>query len=397
MFAVMLGPNIPPTITRLARRPRVLVVDDVTPTRAFLTDSLAQEGYEVIDALDGSSAIALVASDSADLVIADALLPGIDGMEMCRRVRQELGKVDLPFIVMTGGDNHLSRIRDVGADDFVTKPIDFSELRVRVRRLLQVKASADRRESQHRALTLQLEVSEQALLDAERLAFLGVTAGSIGHELGNVLAVLLSAGKCIESSVAAHERVDIGDVRDLMAAIEHVREHTKSLAMIGRPARAREDTYDIADLVRESIRLLQRAGRLREVNVEIVVKSDETLLVHTNRVRIEQVILNLVSNAADALVASGRPYAQRQVRVEVVKTDEACRVSIADNGLGIAASQMQKIFEPYFTTKPIGKGTGLGLPVCRKILSSYGSDLRVESVEGKGSTFWFELPLIQMI
>ncbi len=397
MFAVMLGPNIPPTTTRLARRPRVLVVDDVTPTRAFLTDSLAQEGYEVIDALDGSSAIALVASDSADLVIADALLPGIDGMEMCRRVRQELGKVDLPFIVMTGGDNHLSRIRDVGADDFVTKPIDFSELRVRVRRLLQVKASADHRESQHRALTLQLEVSEQALLDAERLAFLGVTAGSIGHELGNVLAVLLSAGKCIESSVAAHERVDIGDVRDLMAAIEHVREHTKSLAMIGRPARAREDTYDIADLVRESIRLLQRAGRLREVNVEIVVKSDETLLVHTNRVRIEQVILNLVSNAADALVASGKPYAQRQVRVEVVKTDEACRVSIADNGLGIAASQVQKIFEPYFTTKPIGKGTGLGLPVCQKILSSYGSDLRVESAEGKGSTFWFELPLIQMI
>lgn len=374
------------------------MVDDATPTRALLTDSLVQEGYDVIDALDGSAAIAMIASDRADLVIADALLPGIDGMEVCRRIRQDLGKVDLPFIVMTGRDNHLSRIKDVGADDFVTKPIDFSELRVRVRRLLQVKASADRRESQHRALTTQLEVSEQALLDAERLAFLGVTAGSIGHELGNVLAVLMSAGKCIESSVAAQETVDIADVRDLMAAIEHVREHTKSLALIGRPARARDDTYDISELVRDSIRLLQRAGRLREVNMEVAVKSDETLLVHTNRVRIEQVVLNLVSNAADALVMSGKPYGQRMVRVEVAKLDEdTCRVSVRDNGHGIAQAQIEKIFEPYFTTKPIGKGTGLGLPVCRKILNGYASDLMVESTEGAGATFWFDLPLIPVI
>lgn len=394
MSLVMQCPELVPTTSPNYRRPRVLVVDDATPARAFLADSLMHEGYDVIDAVDGSAAIELIAAGRADLVIADALLPGIDGMEVCRRTRQDLGKTDLPFIVMTARDDRLSRIKDVGADDFVTKPIDLSELCVRVKKLLQVKAEHD---SQTRALTTQLEGATHALMDAERLAFLGVTAGSIGHELGNVLAVLMSAGKGIEAAIAAQEKVDIEDVRDLMSAIEHVREHTKSLVMIGRPARAREDTYDIGELIRESVRMLERAGRLRDVNFEVALRVDEPMLVHTNRVRIEQVVLNLVSNAADALVSSGKPHAQRKVIVELLKVDDLARVSIIDNGHGIPASLIEHIFEPYFTTKPIGKGTGLGLPVSRKIISGYGRDLHVESQEGEGAKFWFELPLVPVI
>jgi len=373
------------------------VVDDATPSRAFLTDSLAHEGYDVIDAVDGSAAIALIAADSADLVITNTLLPGIDGIEVCRRIRQDLGKNDLPVIVMTARDERLAHIKDLRVDDFVTKPIDLSELCVRVRRLLQVKAQAEQRESQTRALTTQLEGATHALLDAERLAFLGVTAGSIGHELGNVLAVLMSAGTGIETAVAAGEPVDIEEVRDLMAAIEHVREHTRSLVMIGRPARAREDTYDLAELLRETVRMLERAGRLRDVALEMRLPETETLLVHTNRVRIEQVVLNLVSNAADALAMSGKSKSLRKLQVQLAKVDDRARVSVIDNGHGIAAANIKQIFEPYFTTKPIGKGTGLGLPVCRKILNVYDSDLLVSSVEGQGARFWFDLPLVPIL
>ncbi len=355
-----------------------------------MTDSLAHEGYDVVGAVDGSSAIALIAAEGADLVIANAV-------DVCHRIRQDLGKGDIPVIVMASRDDRLARIKDVGVDDFVTKPVDFSELCIRVRRLLNVKAQHEQRESQTRALTSQLEGATHALLDAERLAFLGVTAGSIGHELGNVLAVLVSAGTGIESAVATHDKVDIEDVRDLMSAIEHVREHTKSLVMIGRPARAREDTYDLAELLRETVRMLERAGRLRDVNVDLRIQEGEPILVHTNRVRIEQVVLNLVSNAADALVMAGKPRAQRKVTVELTKEDEKGRVTVSDNGHGIPAASIKQIFEPYFTTKPIGKGTGLGLPVCRKILNVYESDLHVASVEGEGARFWFDLPLVPVL
>ena len=368
----------------------MLVVDDATPSRAFLTDSLAHEGYDVVGAPDGSSAIALIAAEGADLVIANAL-------EVCHRIRQDPGRADIPLIVMTNRDDRLTRIKDVGVDDFVTKPIDLSELCVRVRRLLNVKAQHEQHESQTRALTSQLEGATHALLDAERLAFLGVTAGSIGHELSNVLAVLVSAGSNIEHAIAGHEKVDVADVRDLMAAIEHVREHAKSLVMIGRPARAREDTYDLAELLRETIRMLERAGRLREVIVELRLQENEPILVHTNRVRIEQVVLNLVSNAADALAMSKRPRPQRKLVVELAKVDDKARVTVSDNGHGIPVGNLKQIFEPYFTTKPIGKGTGLGLPVCRKILNAYASDLHVASVEGEGARFWFELALVPVL
>jgi PAS domain S-box-containing protein len=243
----------------------------------------------------------------------------------------------------------------------------------------------------HEMLEAELERTRAQLLQVERLATLGTLAAGVGHELRNISTVLHSLrtyfAECAERGVPPEP----AELEELGQACEHVATHGRHLMDLGRPGRATLERVDLRELVSGSLAMLRTAGITRHVKV-LSSAPESPVWVEASRTRVEQVLLNLVSNAADAV----EPVRDRpaEVRVRLFEDRAAgfacCRVE--DTGVGIPQEKLSSIFEPWFTTKPPGRGTGLGLPVVRTILQECGGNLTVESQVDQGSAFTFRLP-----
>ncbi|WNG22729.1 PAS domain-containing protein [Cystobacter fuscus] len=241
-------------------------------------------------------------------------------------------------------------------------------------------------------LEAELDRTRGQLLQVERLASLGTLAAGVGHELRNISTVLDSLRgafvECAERGVPPARE----ELEELERVCAHVATHGRHLMDLGRPGNAAVERVDLRELVSGTLAMLRTAGVTRYVRVS-AAEPGEPLWVRASRTRVEQVLLNLVRNAADAVESVKDRPAEVRVRLfeECQEGWACCRVE--DTGVGIPAENLGSIFEPWFTTKPPGRGTGLGLPVVRNLLREAGGELSVESRVGHGSAFTFRLPL----
>ena len=395
------APSLPAAATASAP-PRVLVVDDDARNRRLLEAMLAPEGYEIVHASSGEEALARIARDpELALVLLDLAMPGLGGIETCRKVRKELGLVDLPIVFVTAHGERSERIRakDCGADDFLLKPVDETELVARVRNLVERKAYRDERERRRQQLEAELELRTQQLLHADRLILLGTLAGAVGHELNNVARVLTSSLELVAESARKGAPADGEDLQTMKAATGHLQAHARQLLTLARPGPDRLERLDLRGVVDEAVQFLRAASRLRGVRVETDLPP-VPLWAWVNRIRLEQVLLNLVGNAIDAVHGEREPRRRVRVRLQVLDFTEergpAVSCEVTDTGPGMSAEVEAQIFTPYFTTKGPERGTGLGLVVVRQIVESYGGTVSCRSVLGQGTTFTFDLPLQQV-
>jgi signal transduction histidine kinase len=231
------------------------------------------------------------------------------------------------------------------------------------------------------------EISSQ-LLRAERLATLGNLATGVGHELANLATIFQGVVLGVKDAYEEKQLPEARDIQELERLSEHLKQHAKHLLNLGRPRADQEKVLDLGTVVGETLELLKVVGKIKRLEVVYDAPSGEAL-VKASQMQLEQVLLNLIGNAADALENS--PDGKISVRVWV-DTGKRIVCSITDNGCGIAKEQLGQIFEPYFTTKAVGKGTGLGLAVVRQIVEGYGSRIEVRSELGVGTTFAFSLP-----
>jgi PAS domain S-box-containing protein len=239
------------------------------------------------------------------------------------------------------------------------------------------------------SIETQLEQARTQLLLAERRATLGTLAGGVGHELRNIAQIQVAAVDELQQAIDDEEITQ--RIRDILPELErvgeHITQHGQRLMQLARPGPDRVAPIDLHEIVRDVAGMLRLAGKLRRVEMALDL-GDEPLTVTVNRTRIEQILVNLVTNAVDAIGMDGT------VTVAVRPTDDGKRVvvEVRDTGSGIPPGDLEKIFEPFYTTKGAERGTGLGLPVVREIVTSYGGDLAVESKLGYGTTFRFDLP-----
>jgi signal transduction histidine kinase len=232
------------------------------------------------------------------------------------------------------------------------------------------------------------ETLRQQLLQAQRLSSVGELASSIAHEFNNILTTIINSAKLgmrnpelVEKQQAFERIVKAGQ-----------RAATIAGGMLGfaRKSGTHRQKCDIARLVEEVLILTEKDLSKHRVQVETRLLSRPTAWVVPGQ--IEQILVNLVINARQAMATGGR------LKIEVRENDEAdtVEVKVADTGVGIAPDQLRLIFEPFFTTKQPDEygrgGTGLGLSVCRQIIEYHHGRIRVESVVGKGSTFTLKLP-----
>jgi C4-dicarboxylate-specific signal transduction histidine kinase len=239
----------------------------------------------------------------------------------------------------------------------------------------------------------ELRDKQEQLVQAGKLATLGELTTGVAHELNNPLNNIgLYVGNVID-------RIRLGEddaeplVADLEKAMEQVRKATEIISHLrtfGRAARVSIEQVDVDEVIERSLLLVHEQLRLRGIEVELELCPDE-LLVVANPIQLEQVFINLLTNARDALADSKR----KTIRIASSRDDELIRIAFSDTGPGIPPELQQRIFDPFFTTKEVGTGTGLGLSITYSILKEYGGEISVESRRGKGATFVIELPFAE--
>lgn len=233
----------------------------------------------------------------------------------------------------------------------------------------------------------QLEQTRTQLLLSERRATLGTLAGGVGHELRNVAQIQIAAVDELRNAI--DRGADLSSVvtellPDLARVGEHITEHGGRMMRLARPGPDRVGPIDFCAIVREVVHMLSGAGRLRRHRADLRLPASLTVTV--NRTRIEQILVNLLVNAVDAMPAPGT------ITITAAERGDRIVCTVADTGSGILPEHLERVFEPFFSTKAEA-GTGLGLPVAREIVQSYGGKLSVESTVGKGTEFAFDLPI----
>jgi C4-dicarboxylate-specific signal transduction histidine kinase len=237
----------------------------------------------------------------------------------------------------------------------------------------------------------ELREKQEQLVQAGKLATLGELTTGVAHELNNPLnnigLFVGNAVDVIELGVNDPARV----VRELDRAMQQVRKATEIISHLrtfGRAAPLSRDPVRLGEVIQQSLSLMQEQLRLRSIQVTIDVGPEDPVVLG-NPVQLEQVFINLLTNARDAMAESPR----KAIRITCSTGPGAVDVAFADTGPGIPPGLERRIFDPFFTTKEVGQGTGLGLSITYGIIRELGGTISVITPPGQGATFFIRLPL----
>jgi signal transduction histidine kinase len=405
---------------------RILVVDDNAVNREMLAEHVTALGHVAGTADDGGHALDLLRREAYDLVLMDVLMPRMDGFETLRRMRSEALLSQIPVIMVSGLDELANVVRGIeqGAEDYLTKPFDPVLLRARIGASLEKKrlrdAERQRAEELERALQ-QLKAAQDRLVVQQKMASLGALTAGIAHEIRNPLNFVVNFAELAVELVAELRKTLAGHGNEMPAAVaasveellgqlsqnvQKIYEHghradgiVNGMLQHARGQVGERSRVDLNVLVREYMSLAYHGLRGQDSTFYAALETefDPTLpKLDVFRQELARVFLNLAHNAFYAAHQKRRhsgPGFAPTVRVTTRSLPDAVEVRVRDNGDGIAPALLERIFTPFFTTKPAGAGTGLGLSISYDIVvQMHKGNLRVESEEGKFAEFIVTLP-----
>ena len=234
------------------------------------------------------------------------------------------------------------------------------------------------------------------LVQVDRLAEMGRIAAGVAHELNNPMAVISEAsgwaGEVIRDAkgLSLEDREELeGTITKISAQTRRCRNVTHKLLDFVRDSAPSKTEFDIHTLIKETIDFLK--PELKHTPIEIRLNfAGESLSVNSDPKLLEQVFVNFITNAIHAVLE--KQGNQGRIEIGTAKGDSELEISITDNGVGMSEESQGKIFDLFYTTKPPGKGTGLGLPICQNIIGNLGGKITLESQEGVGTTFTIRMP-----
>jgi signal transduction histidine kinase len=387
----------PPERTGL---PLVLIADD-EPGMLRLIRKELEPNYRIIEATNGATALQEALANLPDLIIADYMMPALDGLALCAELRSHEECRLLPIMLVTARGDEEVRLTALGrgANDVLMKPFSLSEFNIRVRNLIEnhlLQKQVESRNAELEATLGELRATRRELIQSEKMAALGILTGGIMHEINNPLNFARSALYVLDrrsAKLPAENAGEIGGiVADLREGISRISTIVSDLRTFCHPETVVGANCQLAEPLQSAIRLL--AAPLRESSVALEDLVPETLTVRGDKNQLTLVFLNLLKNALDALSTTTLNSGdQRQIRISA-RADEGAEdveVSVTDNGPGIPAEHLTQVFDPFFTTKAPGEGTGLGLSICYRIISAHGGAITANSQPGKGTQFTIRL------
>ncbi len=236
----------------------------------------------------------------------------------------------------------------------------------------------------------ELRDKQEQLVQAAKLATLGELTAGVAHELNNPLnnigLFVGNAEDLIRLGVADKERI-LSELRHAQQQVRKATEIISHLRTFGRAAPTSRELISLREVLEHALSLMQEQFRLREIKITVELGPEDPVVLG-NSIQLEQVVINLLTNARDAVADSPR----KAITVSVSVGSEAVKVAFADTGHGIPPDLQRRIFDPFFTTKEVGKGTGLGLSITYGIIKDHGGTISVASRVGEGTTFLISLP-----
>jgi len=341
---------------------KVLIVEDEHDLAELLSYHLQKENYETVIASSGEEAIDAVQCHKLDAVLLDIMLPGLNGWEVCRILRESTEGRSLPIIVVTSLSDEEARIRglSLGADDYVSKPYSIKEL------LLKIGKHID----QHQTIK-QLQTRDREQDTALRYMV---------HELKNSLNVIGGF-----SSLALRKDDANTYLKKINTAASHAESLLNDASLLSRLETGGEylsiGHVDIGPLVNEVVDYFHDMAKRKQV--EIIEENSTTSHVQGNGTAIRQIIINLVSNAIKYNRKGGT------VLISIDDKNDRVNISIRDDGKGISSDDIAHIFDKFYRAAGSEriKGAGLGLYIVRLLTNAMGGEVTVASQPGTGCTF----------
>lgn len=401
---------------------KILIADDHSTTRLILKRQLQQGGYEIVEATDGAEAIAIAKEISPALILCDWMMPEYDGLEVCRHLKQDPNLAATFFILLSAKGEVSDRVEglDAGADDFLTKPADKTELLARVRAGLRLHEAQQQLTTANQKLsqTLQdLQKTQMQLIQAEKMSSLGQLVAGVAHEINNPVTFIygnlnhakgymeelleladLARESQVPELVEATEELDLEFLRqDLPSVLDsmqngakRIQEIVHSLRNFSRLDEAQQKQVNIQEGIESTLSILKS----RLANIELIKNYSNLPKITCYPGQINQVFLHIFNNAIDAIVLADRSCRQIKISTNIRPENDAISIKISDNGHGIQPDILPKIFEPFFTTKAVGSGKGLGLSTSYSIIvEQHQGKLECFSRVDEGSDFVIVLPV----
>ncbi len=421
----------------------ILVVDDTLANLEVISEALSDGGFEVAIATDGELAISQAELSCPGLILLDVMMPGIDGFETCRRLKASHLTQDIPVIFMTALADYTDKVKGLhlGAVDYVTKPFQEAELIARVKTQLKLhhlnrnleQQVAERTTELTQALQ-KLQQSQIQLVQSEKMVALGQLVAGVAHEINNpvnfiyanlshveeYMQIFLEClelyqknyPKPVEEIQERAKNVDLIFVQSDIAKIldsmkigtERIREIVISLRNFSRMDEAEFKAVEIHEGIESTLMILEHRLKANKEHPEIqVIREYEKFpLVECCPGQLNQVFLNIITNAIDALEEDNTKRTYQQIKDNpnqiIIRTSlidsQSVQIAIADNGSGIPEDIQERIFDPFFTTKPVGKGTGMGMSISYKIITEkHGGQLKLYSQPGHRTEFVIQIPI----
>ena len=364
----------------------VLLVDDEKDFRQTIAKRLKKRGISAEQAGTGEECLAILAEKPADVVVLDVKMPGMGGIETLHKIKEKYLKTEI--ILLTGHAATSDGVEGIklGAFDYLTKPIELEHLVGKIKQAFnKIQHEEEKvKDSEFRANM------EQQMIATERLASLGTLSAGVAHEINNPLAIINESAGWMRLVLKREEMSDIPSRQDLEMAlgkiekgVDRARRITHQMLETVRTNDSVSAEVNISELVDEALELVGK--QIKDNDIEIIRKFDTSLNIWSDPYQLRQVLINLLTNAIHAVGTGGK------ITIILETTDTELTLTIRDSGQGIPKENLEKIFEPFFSTKNPGEGTGLGLFVTRNIIDKLGGKIYVKSQVGHGTEFSIKL------
>ena len=400
---------------------RILVVDDEVKACELLKRFLQAKGYEAVTAYNGVEALDKLKIAPVDLIITDILMPKMDGFQLCRECKTNDKLRQVPFVFYTA--TYINKkdeefALNLGAEKFIIKPLDLDKFLKIIETLIEecrsaapgaprisIKEDKDYLTEHNKRLIAKLDKKvldlekeievrkkmEEYIIKEQKLESLSTLAGGIAHDFNNFLSIILYNVTFAKSCTNPTEEI-YGYLAYIEKASTEAKDLTKQLGSFSKCGEPVKKKISIPALINKLTKLTLSDSA---VNCESYISND-IWLIDADEGQMKQVISNLIINAKQAMPEGGI-IRVRAENISVTAEDylpltegKYVKVIIEDQGTGIPDEDLQKIFDPYFTTKQ--EGSGLGLAITYSIIRKHGGHISVESETGVGTTFNIYLP-----